>query len=381
MTKKIGFIGYGLRSRTMLEAFRSVEADITVAAVADPRREEIEQQKRGDELFAGTRYFDDALTMLDTAELDGVFIGTRCSLHTSMAIEVLNRNLPLFLEKPVCTSEEQYAALKEAARGKLDRAVVSFPLRVTAVAQEMKKIAQSGELGRITMVQAVNNVPYGSVYYHSWYRDPAETGGLFLQKTTHDIDYIRCLIGETPTRVFAHTEKLYFKGDKPANLHCPDCAEYRTCCESSYVVGKIRKEEVQGDCCCFAVDTGNEDMATATFLCPSGTIISYNQNFMVKKSAARRGCRLVGTRGSAEFDFYTGKIRHDCYDTAQTITHEFLPGNGNHFGGDEALALDYMNLLNGGKPAASLADGLVSAACCLGARRATREGRLVDISE
>jgi hypothetical protein len=32
------------------------------------------------------------------------------------------------------------------------------------------------------MVQAINNVPYGSVYYHSWYRDPKETGGLFLQK-------------------------------------------------------------------------------------------------------------------------------------------------------------------------------------------------------
>lgn len=35
--KRIGFIGYGLRSETMLKAFRALEADICVAAVADPR--------------------------------------------------------------------------------------------------------------------------------------------------------------------------------------------------------------------------------------------------------------------------------------------------------------------------------------------------------
>ena len=32
--KRIGFIGYGLRSETMMKSFRSLEADITVAAVA-----------------------------------------------------------------------------------------------------------------------------------------------------------------------------------------------------------------------------------------------------------------------------------------------------------------------------------------------------------
>lgn len=36
MTKKLAFLGYGLRSKTMLQAFREIEADISVAAVADP---------------------------------------------------------------------------------------------------------------------------------------------------------------------------------------------------------------------------------------------------------------------------------------------------------------------------------------------------------
>ena len=256
---------------------------------------------------------------------------------------------------------------------------MSFPLRVADITVRLRQLVESGALGRVTMVQAVNNVPYGSVYYHSWYRNPSLTGGLFLQKTTHDIDYICHAAGLTPKRVFAHTEKLYYKGDRPAGLRCPDCPDYRTCVESSYVVGKLRGEDVQGDCCCFAVDTGNEDVASAMFLCESGAIISYNQNFTVKRTAARRGCRIIGTKGSAEFDFYTGVIRHDDYAFDQTATIRIRPTGGNHFGGDRRLAQDFMNLLAGGTPSSDLLGGLRSAACCLAAKRSAETNCLTDI--
>ena len=34
--KRLGFIGYGLRSETMMKAFSGIAADIEVAAIADP---------------------------------------------------------------------------------------------------------------------------------------------------------------------------------------------------------------------------------------------------------------------------------------------------------------------------------------------------------
>ena len=288
MSYQIAFIGYGLRTETMMTAFCSIDADISVAAVCDPREAELRKRTAGDPMFASTTYYTDAAEMLDAVKPDGVFVGTRCGLHTPMAKQVLSRDLPLFLEKPVAITDDQLRDLASAGRGRENQVVVSFPLRMCAVVQEMKRIVDSGALGQLTMVQAVNNVPYGSVYYHSWYRDPSLTGGLFLQKATHDIDYISYLIGETPKTVFARTAKLYFKGDRPANLHCPDCPDYRTCVESSYVVGKLQGDDVQGDACCFAADTGNEDGACAVFTCGSGLLISYSQNFVVKRSAARR---------------------------------------------------------------------------------------------
>ncbi|HIU20371.1 MAG TPA: Gfo/Idh/MocA family oxidoreductase [Candidatus Limiplasma stercoravium] len=377
--KRIGMIGYGLRSRTMMKAFHAIEADLCVAAVADPRIQEIIPTVKDDPYFANTRFYPTADELLAQDDLDGVFIGTRCSLHTDLAVNVLQKNLPLFLEKPVCINPEQYSRLREAAKGKEKRVVVSFPLRVSPIVQEMKRIIDSGVLGRLTMVQAINNVPYGSVYYHSWYRDPTETGGLFLQKTTHDIDYINYLTGDLPVSVCAKTVKLHFLGDRPAGLRCPDCPQYRVCPESSYVVSHILKEEVQGDQCCFAKDTGNEDGASAIFLTKSGALISYNQNFTVKKSAARRGARLIGTKASIEFDFYSAEIIEEHYLTPQSVRHQFHFPAGQHFGGDEALALDFVHVLEGGQAQSDLCAGLQSAACCLAARDADARGCFVPV--
>lgn len=378
MSYRISFIGYGLRSETMLSAFRSLEAGVEVAAVCEPDPEAARARTADDPLFASASYYADAERMLDESRPDGVFIGTRCPLHTPLARLVLARRLPLFLEKPVAISEAQLSELTRAGRGQEDRVVVSFPLRLCAVVQEMKRLVSSGVLGRLTMVQAVNNVPYGSVYYHSWYRDPALTGGLFLQKATHDIDYISYLTGETPVQAFARTAKLYFKGDRPAGLRCPNCPDYRSCPESSYVVGHIQKDDVQGDACCFAVDTGNEDNACAVFTCESGLLISYSQSFVVKRTAARRGCRLIGTEGSAEFDFYTGEIRHDDYRTPQTVTHKII-NTGNHFGGDLRLAQAFLSVMEGAPSPAGLTSGLASAACCLAARRSAETGLPEDV--
>lgn len=373
------FIGYGLRSATMMDAFCKAGEPVQVSAIADPRAEELEKQHVGDEMFAGTRYYTGAEDMLRQESPDAVFIGTRCALHTRLAEMVLCRRLPLFLEKPVCINQEQYRSLATAGCGQEDRVMVSFPLRFAAVTAAMKRLLDSGALGRITMIQAVNNVPYGSVYYHSWYRSEDETGGLYLQKATHDIDYIHYLLNRRIVQVAAMSAKLYFKGDRPGGLRCPDCPEQPTCHESSHNVRYIYKEEVTGDHCCFAKDTGNNDNDAVIMTAEDGTLISYSQSFVVKKGAGRRGARFVGTEGSAEFDFYTGEIRHDSYRSDSISRQAVTPLSAAHFGGDEGVARAFVRMLQGERSAAPLSAGLQSAAVCLAARQSAEEGRFIRV--
>lgn len=374
--KKLGFIGYGLRSDTMMKAFRGVGAPIAVSSIADPNWEALSQNPQ----LADTRWYSSGQEMLEKEALDGVFVGTRCNLHSQLGAMVLEKGLPLFLEKPVCVNLAQYRQLLHTPRERWSQVTVSFPLRFTCVVQEMKRLVQSGALGEIVTVQAINNVPYGSVYYHSWYRNSAITGGLFLQKATHDIDYICYILGKRPSTVMAAASKMYFKGDKPANLRCEDCPEQYTCQESSYYVTHYLKEEPTGPYCCFAQDTGNEDVGAALFTCDDGTILSYHQTFLVKNQAGRRGARFIGTKASAEFDFYTAQLRVDYYTDKHTALHNFTYPEGlGHFGGDEGLARDFLAVLNGAPSQVDLSQGLASAAACLAAKESAETHKMVEI--
>lgn len=376
---QLAFVGYGLRSRTMMDAFTRMAIPVRVAAIADPCALELQRQNADNPIFKDTHYYQDDQSMYTQENPDGVFIGTRCALHPEMAIRAFELDLPVFLEKPVCIDEAGYQTLLPYAARQGNRTLVSFPLRFTAIVRHMKEIADSGALGEITMVQAVNNVPYGSVYYHSWYRDASLTGGLFMQKMTHDIDYISYISGKRPVEAAAMSSKLYFKGNHPEGLHCPDCHDFRSCPESSYVVEKLLYETPTGDACCFGSDTGNEDQATVIYRAEGGSLISYSQNFIVKKSAGRRGARFIGTKASMEFDFYNGTIRLDDYTSQRVTTHQYVYPPTTHFGGDDALAFSFYELLQGKPSGASLCDGMLSAKACLAARESAASGRFVRI--
>lgn len=378
--KKIGFIGYGLRSETMMRAFRGIAAPIEVAAIADPAWQTIQPKLQQDPLFSHTRFYADAEEMLAQEKLDGIFIGTRCNLHSELAAPVIRQGTPVFLEKPICISPDQYKLLLDTPKQMWDRVTVSFPLRYTIIVQQMKHLVESGVLGDIVTVQAINNVPYGNVYYHSWYRDSSLTGGLFLQKATHDLDYICYVLGKHPASVTAVTSKMYFRGDKPAGSRCEDCADAHTCKESSFYVKHYLKEEPSGEFCCFAQDTGNEDVGAALFTCPDGTIISYHQTFLVKNQAGRRGARFIGTKASAEFDFYTAELRVDYYDSKHTAVHKFTYPEGlAHFGGDEELAKAFLSVMEGNPSGSDLAQGMYSAAACLAAKASAESHQPVAI--
>lgn len=362
----IGVIGYGLRISHMIQELKKEHPGTRIHAVADVRKKTL--QKDDETLRAdNTQLFETPEAMLEAGGLDGVLIGTRCSLHTEMALKVLPTGLPLYLEKPVATNMTDLLRLKQGYEASKSHVVVSFPLRVTSLVQLAKEIIDSGKIGTVEHVQAVNNVPYGNVYYQNWYRDEAETGGLFLQKATHDFDYIQYVIGQQPSVISAMKSKQIFKGTKPAGLKCVDCEENRTCLESP-LVKKDAHLHPSWQYCCFAVDTGNEDSGSALIQYESGMHVSYSQNFFARRKAGTRGARFLGYKGTLEFDFMTGIVKVFMHHTPRVETYEFSAEEG-HFGGDSTLARNFGDIMLGKeKSVSTLDDGLLSALLCLKAR-------------
>ena len=372
---KLGVIGYGERLRHMVRVMKKHDPGCVLTAVADldPGMVARDEVVKSD----GAAIFTSADDLMRQADMDAVAIGTRCSLHTRLALPVLERGLPLFLEKPVATGYDDLRRLYDASLSTRSPAVVSFPLRGTALARLVKEIVGSGKIGTVEHVQAVNNVPYGNVYFQGWYRDEKETKGLFLQKATHDFDYINYLLGEMPVSVCAMKSKRIFKGVKPAGLLCADCDEKDACLESA-VLKRALGEAVLGEGCCFAVDTGNEDSGSAIVRYASGMHVNYSQNFFARKGAQARGATLLGYLGTLQFDFFKGVVKVFMHHTARTETYELEQGE-NHYGGDMELAREFVRVVKEGGPSAfPLEAGILSALMCL---RATQSAETQTFQE
>jgi predicted dehydrogenase len=386
---RLGVIGYGGRIQGILGIIEQLQAGTQLVAITDVRNEQIRQQMTAQGKDpAAVHFYTDPDQMLGQEALDGVLVGTRCSLHSHMGQKVLAHHLPLFLEKPVATCMTDLLALKKAGEASRSKVVVSFPLRVTPLVKLAKEIIDSGQIGTVEHVQAYNNVPYGGVYYHYWYRDENETGGLFLQKATHDFDYINYLLGIQPRTIAAMTSKQVFKGDHRAGLSCFDCDEQVSCMESPRNLFLSRAETstitetpFPTYQCSFAVDTGNEDSGSAIIQYETGMHVSYSQNFYARKGAATRGATLIGYKGTVQFDWYTDELKVFMHHTPRVEVHKIDSKAMSHGGGDLVLAQSFVDVIRGtGVSVSPLDAGLLSVLMCLKARESAQNHSFCEIS-
>ena len=374
----LGVIGYVYRMQSVVRHLLK-SGEVRLTAITDLRTAELSEKLKGEGL-ADVRFYMEAEEMLKKEKLDGVCIGTRCSTHTQFALLATKYNIPIFLEKPVCTTEEDLQRLKEILHMN-DKIVVSFPLRMTMLLQKVKEIVDSGKIGRIEHVQAYNNVAYGRGYYHKWYKDEKETGGLFLQKATHDLDYINYLLGDNrPVRICAMKSKQIFKGDEPEGKLCADCEKVDICPESPKNVAKNGDGYSIGPYCCFAKDTGNEDSGSAIIEYESGMHVVYSQNFVVRKGAGKRGARLIGYKGTLEFDWNKSSITVYRHLENVTESYDVKVSKEGHGGGDAILAENFIGVMKGTETSrATLQEGILSAEMCLLAKKSAEEYRFFPL--
>ena len=378
---RVGVIGYGSRLNSFISTLDKV-GGAELVAVTDivDKKEFLEENGH-----YGVKQYSDAEEMIENEKLDGICIGTRCSMHASYMAKIAKYGIPTFLEKPVGINEEDLALLS-AIEGMEEKVIVSFPLRVSKITEYVKRVLDRGSLGPICQVQAFNNVPYARGYYHKWYRDDSITGGLFLQKATPDIDYVSYLIGEKkPMQICAMASKMYYAGDNPENKKCKDCEKRFTCEESienlrlaDPTYGNSYKGELM---CCFAKDTGNQDSGSFIVKYEGGMHVNYSQDFIGKYGAARRGARIICAYGTVEFDFYTNVVK--VYHHLENVTEEHkLTIGGDHFGGDEMLARNFVGVMAGKeKSNTPLSAGILSARICLLAEMSARNDKFYDITD
>jgi predicted dehydrogenase len=375
---RIAVIGLGGRVTGLIQLMMKIDSEVQLAAVADPDGESVKKKIKDlnieDKPIAIYKDADDLLAQAD--RYDAVMIGTHCKMHSPLAAKVASTGLPLFLEKPVAINAEQLATLAEAFKGREDSVTVSFPLRYTPLFTAAWEVVRSGRLGEINQVQAINNVSYGGVYFGQWYRDFDQVGGLWLQKATHDFDYMNLLTGAAPVTIAAMTTQNVFGGEMPFDLRCSKCDLTETCLESPK--NQTRRGDAGGasevgqdHACLFSEGIRNQDAGSAMIRYANAVHASYSQNFVTRFSAHTRGAIITGYDATLKFDWYTDEVTitdHHRNRVDKIVTKSFE----GHSGGDSVLIREFLNMVRTKQPPrANLKAGLLSVAMCLAARESS----------
>jgi predicted dehydrogenase len=385
---RLGVVGFGCRVSGVINSdMKTIAPDLQVVGIVDPNEESARKKLTGSDKEEVV-FYKNLKEMVSKGKLDALAIGTRCRLHTPYAIEAAHYGLPLFLEKPVSVTMKQATDLEKAYEKAKGQVVVSFPLRVSPLCVLTRQYIEEG-IGSPEHILGINYVPYGTVYFDNFYRDYYSTQGLFLQKATHDLDYMSYLMGSNIVRVGAMwTRGRIFGGKKKAGLSCSKCNEVGSCLESP----QNRKRNMSGGeladhACVFGTDCGNpkdgmnEDSSSTLLEFATGVHGVYTQVFYTRRDAAARGATVSGYQGTVSFDWYKNELRRVRHHAPFSDTIK-ADGSMAHFGGDQELARNFINVILGReKSRTPISVGIQSAYVCLAANEAAAKGKFVNVRQ
>lgn len=150
----------------------------------------------------GCNFYKDFTQMLDTEKPDCVSIAVPTSLHHKIAVEILNRKIPVLLEKPIADSLENAQKILEAAQKNKVPLLIGHLERFNPAVKKTKEIIDSGKLGKIVsiIVRRVGGFP-----------PQIKDVNIAVDLSIHDLDIVNFLLNEKPEKIIVNKRKNHLK--------------------------------------------------------------------------------------------------------------------------------------------------------------------------
>ncbi|EJD42076.1 NAD(P)-binding protein [Auricularia subglabra TFB-10046 SS5] len=210
---RIGILGAARIAPAALILPARSHPGVVVAAVAA-------RDKSKGEKYAKThgipKVFSSYQEMLESPDIDAIYNPLPNGLHFEWTMKALDAGKHVLLEKPSCNTAQETKALFEKAREKDLVLLEAFHYRFHPVAQRLREIVRSGELGRIKSVSAALAVPRGIVAQDDIRFKWDLGGGALMDMGVYPLSFVRFVLDADPTQVLsAHASP--FPGD-PARV-------------------------------------------------------------------------------------------------------------------------------------------------------------------
>ncbi|HTN42236.1 MAG TPA: bi-domain-containing oxidoreductase [Nitrospiria bacterium] len=148
--------------------------------------------------YSTTDYYE----VLKDPSVNAVLIGTRHDLHGTLVVEALEAGKHVFVEKPLCLTEEELDRIGSIYEVKASMGLhlaVGFNRRFSPHADRAREFFKDRK-NPLVMVYRVNA---GFLPAEHWAQDPDIGGGRIVGEACHFVDYMQSLCGAPPVSVHA----------------------------------------------------------------------------------------------------------------------------------------------------------------------------------
>ncbi|GAA0181387.1 Gfo/Idh/MocA family oxidoreductase [Clostridium sediminicola] len=207
MSVRIGIIGIGQQGSMYASVMKNGKfmgmdvgkvkgAELT--GICDIREERREWAKEN--LGEDIKIYEDYIEMLDSGEIDVVMVVVPHYLHPEMAIEAMNRDIHVIVDKPAGVYTKQVKEMNEVAASKPNvKFGMMFNQRMNPLYQKLKEIMDSGVIGELRRTNWMITTWWRPQAYYdmsSWRATwEGEGGGVLINQAPHQIDLWQWLCG------------------------------------------------------------------------------------------------------------------------------------------------------------------------------------------
>ncbi len=213
---RIGVIGTGMMGCEHLRNLLPM-TDVRVTAVSDPNDEPLGWAR----LTMGGQWesvtaFRDHRDLLAAGLVDALVIASPNHTHKAILDDVLATDVPVLVEKPMCTTVDDCRTIVDAAARRRAVTWVGLEYRYMAPVAKVIDVVRSGVLGTTRMVAIREHRFPFLVKVDNWNRFSRNTGGTLVEKCCHFFDLMNLVVDSRPSRVFAsggqdvnHLDEVY----------------------------------------------------------------------------------------------------------------------------------------------------------------------------
>ena len=148
---RVGIIGTGgIAHAHMASYLKMPDVELVAAAEIIPGRAEAFFEEFG---VKGVHIYADYKEMLDREQLDAVSVCTYNRQHACCTIAALEHGVHVLLEKPMCVTLDEAVEMRRAEKKSGKVLSIGFQPRFDENMQMIKRIVESGALGKVYYIQ------------------------------------------------------------------------------------------------------------------------------------------------------------------------------------------------------------------------------------